>query len=223
MSEITVNELPLLRATIHMPLAGVWSADVEVDTADELVGAATVSIDGTTTFRGTVVDGGVTHGLWRGRIVGGAAGLRGTIPARAYRNATLADVLHDAIVEAGEALDASSGDLGISAALFHRTEAAAARAVQAIANAAGFGWRVLPGGAVWIGAETWPDAGSPDLTLLESDPRERRYRFGGDVLGLRPGTLLQFRDEAADVFLRLGTVRLDVEAHEFTATVWQAA
>lgn len=223
MSELTLNGgAAILRAHFTLPLAGVWSCDLDVDTDSEITGAVTLEVDGVETWRGTVVDGAVTHGLWRGRIVGGAAGLRSTLPATAYRDATRADVVRDALAEAGESISAASGDLSAAIARFHRAEGAAARAIDATATALGYGWRVLDDGTVWLGAETWPAAPEADVTLLDSDPRERHYTLGGDVLGIRPGQLLQVRDEAADVFVRCGAVRLVVEPDAFTATVWTA-
>ena len=223
MSELTLNGgAAILRAVVLLPLAGVWSCDLDVDTDDELAGAVTIEVDGAVAFRGTVIEGAVTHGLWRGRVVGGAAGLRRALPALAYLDATRADVVRDALAEAGETLSSTSGSLAAAVARFHRAEGAAARAIDATAAALGYGWRVLADGTVWLGAEAWPDAPEADVTLLDSDPRERRYSLGGDVLGIRPGTLLQVQDEASATFVRCGNVRLDVEPGAFTATVWRA-
>lgn len=223
MSEITINaSAAILRATVHLPLSGVWSAELEVDTDEDITGACTLEADGSTWLSGTVVEGAVSHGLWRGRIVGGAAGLRGTLSPKAYRDATLADVLGDALRESGEALSGTSGALAVACRLWHRTEGAAARTVAAVAAAAGYGWRVLADGSVWLGAESWPDATAADVTLVDRDPSQRRWVLGGDVISLSPGTLLQVRDDTADVFVRVGPVRLDLAPDAFTATVWQA-
>jgi len=135
---------------------------------------------------------------------------------------TLADVLGDALSESGEALSGTSSGLAIACRLWHRTEGAAARTVAAVAAAAGYGWRVLADGSVWLGVEGWPAAPEADVTLVERDPSQRRWVLGGDVLSLRPGTLLQVRDDAADAFVRVGPVRLDLAPDAFTATVWQA-
>lgn len=223
MSEITINgSAAILRATVHLPLSGVWSADLEVDTDEDITGACTLEVDAAAWLSGTIVEGAVSHGLWRGRIVGGAAGLRGTLSPKAYRDATLADVLGDALSESGEALSGTSSALAVAARLWHRTEGAAARTVAAVAAAAGYGWRVLADGSVWLGAESWPDATAADVTLVDRDPSQRRWVLGGDVISLSPGTLLQVRDDTADVFVRVGPVRLDLAPDAFTATVWQA-
>lgn len=223
MSEITLNGgAAVLRATFILPLAGVWSCDLDVDTDEELAGAVTVEVDGAVMFRGAVVDGAVTHGMWRGRIVGGAGGLRSTLPALAYVNATRADIVRDALAESGESIDPSSGDLSGVIARWHRTEGPGVRTIGATASALGYGWRVLAGGAVWIGPESWPTSEAADFALIDRDPSQRRWTLGGDVLGVRPGQLLQVRDEAGDVFVRCGDVRLTVESDAFTAAVWSA-
>lgn len=222
MSELTINGgAAILRATVHLPLSGVWSADLEGDTDDDLTGRVTLESDGAPWLSGTVTEGGLSHGLWRGRVVG-AGGLRSTLAPRAYQNAILSDVLGDALRESGEALSASSGSLAMACRLWHRTEAAAARTVAAVAEAAGYGWRVLADGSVWLGTEGWPAGADADVTLIEREPTQRRWTLGGDVLAITPGTLLQVRDEASDTFLRVGTVRLDLAPDAFTATVHQA-
>lgn len=223
MSELTINGgAALLRASIAMPLSGVWSAELEVDTDEAITGAVTIEADGVVIFRGTAVDGDVSHGQWRGRIVGGAGGLRTTIPALAYLNATRADIVRDALAESGESISAASGSLVAVVARFHRAQGAAARAIDATATALGYGWRVLDDGTVWLGAEAWDASPEADVSLVGRDPAQRQYTLGGDVLALRPGQLLQLRDEGADVFVRVGPVRLDLEPDAFTATVWQA-
>lgn len=222
MSEITLNGgAAVLHLAAHLPLTGVWSMDLDADTDEDVTGAVTVEVDGVVTFRGTVIDGAVTHGQWRGRIVGGAGGLRTSLPATAYLDATYADVVRDALAESGES-SAPGGDLSGAVARWHRAQGAAARTVDAVATALGYGWRVLDSGLVWLDVEAWPDAPEADVTLVGTDPRERSYTLGGDILGIRPGQLLQVRDEAADVFVRVGPVRLDVEGAAFTATVWRA-
>ena len=222
MSEVTINGgAAVLRACFYLPLAGVWSADLDADTDEDVTGAVTIEVDGAVAFRGTVIDGAVSHGQWKGRIVGGAGGLRETLPALAYLDATRADIVRDALAESGESI-APGGDLSAVVARYHRAEGAAARTIDATATALGYGWRVLDSGLVWLNVETWPDAPEADVTLVDTDPRERRYTLGGDVLAIRPGQLLQVRDEAADVFVRVGPVRLEIEGIGFTATVWRA-
>lgn len=218
MSEVTINRSPVTRGTVYLPARGVWVADLDVDTETAPAGRVALAFDDVT-LSGTVVTGDMTHGLWRGRIVGGAGGLRAMLPARAYRAARLADVLADALSEAGEALAAGSDALDIVTARWHRTAGPAHDTVRGVADAAGLTWRVTLAGAVWIGAETWPDA-SPDVDLVDRDPRAWRYTLSGDVALVTPGLLLSIRDESGDTFLRTGAVRWEIDGRTVTAVVY---
>lgn len=222
MSEVSISGAAVTRGVIHLPLAGVWVADLDVDTDSELAGRVTVTAD-TQSFTGTVVHGAVSHGLWRGRIVGGAAGLRAELPARAYRGALLADVLADVLSESGETADASSARLDIAAPLWHRLAGTAADTVSALARAAGLSWRLTAAGAVWMGAETWPDAPDGDVSLIDSDPRRGVYTVSGEVLAILPGALWVARDEAADTAVRVGDVRHEIDGQTVTTRITSAS
>lgn len=221
MSEITIGTAAVTRGVMRLPLSGVWVADLDVDTDAELAGQVVITADGGT-FVGTVISGAVSHGLWRGRIVGGAAGLRAELPARAYRGALLADVLADVLAEAGEAADASSAALDVNVSLWHRLAGPASSTVAEVARAAGLASRVTAAGAVWMGAETWPDAPDGDVTLIDSDPRRGTYTVSGDVWTILPGLLWVVRDEAADTAVRVGDVRHEIDGQTVTTTVTAA-
>lgn len=221
MTQITLDGAAVVWGTIYQPASGVWVADLDVDTETAPVGRVAI-VDDTAgvTLSGTVVSGDVVHGLWSGRVVGGAGGLRVTLPARAYRSPLLSDVLSDVLSEAGETLAADSAALDTVVALWHRTTAPAIDTVRAVATAAGLTWRVTAAGEVWIGADTWPDAPDVDLSLLARDPRHGLYALGGDVLALRPGTVVAVRDEAGDTFVRAQAIRVEVDATNLTAVVF---
>ncbi len=221
MTQITLDGAAVVRGAIYQPAEGVWVADLDVDTETAPAGRVAL-VDDTTgvTLSGTVVSGDVVHGLWSGRVVGGAGGLRGVLPTRAYRSALLADVLADALSEAGETLAAGSAALDTTVALWHRTTGPAIDTVRTVASTAGLAWRVTAAGEVWIGADTWPDAPDVDLSMLARDPRQGFYTLGGDVLALRPGTVVAVRDEAGDTFVRAQAIRVEIDATHLTAVVF---
>lgn len=221
MAEVTLANAAVTRATIHLPRVGVWCADVDVDTETAPTGRVSIAVDGVVYWSGTVVSGEVLHGLWRGRIVGGAGGLRTELPATAYRLATLADVLADVLAATGETLATDAGALTTSAPLYHRAKGIGAQAVAELARALGYVWRVRADGTLWLGAETWPDATAADWTLLDRDPVRGLYTLGGDTLALAPGELVPVRDEPGDVFVRAGDVRHVIEPETITTTLWQ--
>ena len=57
---LSINGVPVIRATIHEALFGPWFADVEADTADDITGSAALDFEGAISFRGTVKRGEVT-------------------------------------------------------------------------------------------------------------------------------------------------------------------
>lgn len=220
MSALTLGGAPVTRCVIHLPLRGVWCADVDVDAAEAPAGRVTLSADGGPAWSGTVVGGAVSHGLWSGRVVGGAGGLRAELDPRAHRNARLADVLVDVLADAGEALAAGSGDLGAAVDLWHRARGSGAGAVGHVADAAGYGWRVLADGSVWLGAEAWPALALDDVSLLELDPVRGVYTLGGETLAIAPGASVTLDVEGEAVAVRVGDVEHVVEPDGYTTKVW---
>ena len=76
---LRIGDAAVTRCDITFPRRGVWCADVDLDTETAPTGRVSVVVDGGPTWSGTVVSGGVSHGLWSGRIVGGAGGLRNVL------------------------------------------------------------------------------------------------------------------------------------------------
>ena len=168
---LAANGLPILRASLLRPRVGVWTLDLTVDPGEDgtgLTGAVAVTL-GDLTLSGTVVAGEVLpEGVWTGRVVGGAGGLGRTVPALALRACTLADVLGQTLTDAGETLDTTSGDLARPVARWQRVEAPASRTVADVARAAGYAWRTLADGTVWVGADAWAaytPAGAVDVVI----------------------------------------------------------
>ena len=190
MAEITANGARVTACSLCVPRVGAWVADLDVDSAEALTGAVALTIDGAT-WRGTVHRGGLVAGSWRGRVVGGAGGLPGTLAAVALRGSTLSDVLAGALLDAGETLASTAGSLSAVAPLWHRLEGAASTAVADVARAAGYAWRTLADGSVWVGADAWA-AYTPSgaVDVVEEYPEAGRYVLAGDVLGITPGVAL---------------------------------
>lgn len=186
MAEITLNGLRVTSVSLAIPRLGAWTADVTVDTPDVITGAAVLAIDGAAWF-GEVVRGGVYAGSWRGRIMGGSALLE-MLPATALRGATLALVLGEALRVTGLSLASTSGALDAAAPRWHVREAPASHVVGDVARAAGYAWRVLADGSVWLGVETWPTVTpAAAVDVIDEAPAVGRLVLAGDVLGALPG------------------------------------
>lgn len=220
MAALTLAGSPVLAATIHMPAVGCWVADVEVATTEAPAGRVELTPEAGAAWSGTVIEGGVHGQTWRGRIVGGAGGLRAELPATSYRSATLQDVLADALREAGEAL-APGVDLSAWAvALFVRTQRSAAWTVADVARTANAPWRVTRAGAVRVGAEAWGALALDDVSVVAEHPDRRRYELAGAVLGVDPGVTVTLPLEAGPTAVRVDSVTHRIEGERVTATVW---
>ncbi len=161
-----------------MPRAGAWHAEIE--SSDDVgppatAKGATITDDGVS-FVGTVIPGrgGVIGGRWKGKIVGGAGGLTLTLDAKNYSSSVgvkVSQVVADILREAGETLSttADQGTLGTGLGQhWERVSGPASRALVAVLDAIGAGFRVLADGSVWVGPETYPTA-TIDHVLLDED------------------------------------------------------
>lgn len=199
--EVTFDSRPCVRASVFLPRIGAWTADVESDDPAVPASPALLVLDGALTLRGSVVRSGVEADRWRGRIVGGAGGLHRDLSPAALRDTTLASVLSEVALAAGETLASGVAPQGV-AARWHRVAAPAAHAVADVARAAGLAWRVLADGTLWMGAETWPPHRPLDVDLVDWRPELGRLELAGSTLGILPGQTLTVRE----ITLRVGAV-----------------
>lgn len=187
MSDATLDRESVLRATLTVPLLGAWTLDVETDTARTITGRVAFVANGTT-WSGTVVRGGVEAGTWRGRLVGGAGGLRRTLPARAYRSVTARTIAEGILSEAGEQL-AENANLDTILTNWSRPGLTGAELLALLVGYLSLGWRVQPDGAVWVGAESWP-LYAGEIEELGRDPQRGLVTAAIDAPTLLPGTTL---------------------------------
>lgn len=224
----------VLEGSITLPLLGVWIAHLELgeDVAPEL-GPATLQIareDGTLDeFRGTIVFSRLFEGRAYVQLVGGAGGLGGEARAVHYTAAptpvAVRDLFADVVRAAGEQLAADLQLLGTTAQWTRISAESWARALTRIADHFQFSWRVLDSGLVWVGAESWPDAGE-DLFVKDEDKSARILEVAFDRATLRPGMTIGGRKVVRVTFLASGhaEVELDDDAGDaFAAAVTRAA
>ena len=85
MAAYTLNGLPIISASVYEPRDGNWTADLEVDTAEDITAGSAVAMSlGDAAFAGSVYRGGVESGRWMGRIQGGSGGLLATLAPKNY-------------------------------------------------------------------------------------------------------------------------------------------
>lgn len=214
----TLNGLPLLSLSLTIPRVGAWVARALVDSDVAPTGDAVLELAGRR-WSGTVTRGGVELGRWSGTIVGGAGGLSQPLPAVALRNTSLAEVLSESLRDVGELLAGTSGDLSATVARWHRIEAPAAHTVADVARQAGYVWRVLADGTVWMGLEAWAPAALPaPVDVLDVDPHLGRWLLAGDgALDATPGTVVTLDGTA----VRVGAVEHTLTGSELRSVVFE--
>ena len=180
---------PLVSCALVIPRVGAWVADVVVDVDQALTGVVDLTLEGRT-WRGTA-RGGVELGRWHGRITG-AAGLASVLGPAPFADTTLATVLGETVRDVGEAIAATSGELTAAVARWARIAGPALNTVADVARAAGYAWRVLDAGTIWLGVETWEAlALGTDLDVTGVDHRAgRRELAGAAALAIDPGRVV---------------------------------
>jgi len=163
----TINGDDILKARIYEPRFGVWHADIESDTFEDMPKGTAVTLeleDGLQTFVGTVFRGGLEQGRWIGRVVGGAGGLRTPVAAKYYLDVSLGEVLQDLATASSETISTSS-DVAITQhqrARWWRSQGKVAEAITMLIETLnrsegdpGYIWRVQRDGTIFLGVDTF--------------------------------------------------------------------
>ncbi|AUX23350.1 uncharacterized protein SOCEGT47_038730 [Sorangium cellulosum] len=111
----TINGHRATTARLHVPYAGVWTAELELDAAVDLSGAVAVKL-GALELRGAVFAPrtGTFGETTAVRVVAGAGGWARTVPAKHYHNdagISVATVAVDTAQSVGEGLRAGASNL----------------------------------------------------------------------------------------------------------------
>jgi len=147
MSTATLANLPVMRASVHIPAWGMWWADVELDAESTLTGRVDLVITDLT-LKGQIVSGGSWLGRSRYRIAGGYGWCK-PLKAKGYVNdagVKTTKVLTDAANEAGETIEGvPAGVVGLA---FDRLSGPASFALNLLAPQ---NWYVDEAGITRIG------------------------------------------------------------------------
>jgi hypothetical protein len=181
----TVAGQAVIALVVHVPSAGVWYADVELEGDAEVAGRVTIAL-GELELEGTVDAGHTgTFGLQRKlRVVAGGGGWATLLAAKAYHtdNGVQArTVVDDAIREAGEELGATFAPSSVRlAADYVRQTGPASRVLEdAIGSAL---WWVDYEGRTQVGARSSSTPADGSYEVLEHEPRDRLVTLGVDDL-----------------------------------------
>lgn len=210
----SVNGSALVMADMHMPARGAWVADVVVDTDVPLLPAprgALLTLDGVTTWVGTVVDQASFSGLMRARIVGGAGGLQTALLAKYYRSVPLRIPVIDTLAAVGESLAPQSAKLDRFVERWARVAGTATEALAAALRVAGGTWRVMPDGGIWFGEDAWLPT-PVDVDVVDRSAERRWMTLAAEVASVLPGTTVDG--------VRVSEVSYHLRPSRFRAEVW---
>lgn len=164
---VTLNGLPVTEATVSMPRAGVWHAQVALADPTAFSGTrATLQFGPRLALTGAVRRSAAPEGAALLLLIGGAANLSRLSRPQAYLQAPLRLPLNDLLQVAEEDLAQSSEPEVLNQHLSHWVVGATPVGISIAALMAQTDaiWRMLPDGTFWVGIEAWPDA--PDFKHL---------------------------------------------------------
>ena len=197
MALVNVNGHGAVEARVWFPRSGLWNADLVVDSADDLTGPVTISIDeGRLVLQGTVWRGGQYLDKSMIQVVAGADGLRQIAKAKHYNGANARVVLSDLLSSVGEKLSATADDSTLRAHVPAWTTASLpvghVLALLLASAAPAANWRSLPDGTIWVGPETWPASAltADDYQIMNEDPRQLTALLGAQAPLVLAGTTL---------------------------------
>jgi hypothetical protein len=200
MALLTANGQDVLEARSSRRRTGAWSFDLLVDDPAALAGQVTLVVnDGALTFVGTATRSGVFSDTGHVRVIAGAGGLSAVATPQHYVGTSLSIVLGDLLGDAGETLsptaDASVLGQGLDAWTTAARPVADLISLLLAAGSPGAVWRSLPDGTIWVGNETWPDAGidSSLYQIFEDSAETNSMLVGCDAPFLLPGTTFEGR------------------------------
>jgi len=222
MTAYTLNGLPIISASVFEPRDGNWTADLEVDAAEDIAAGSAVAMSlGDAAFAGSVYRGGVESGRWMGRIQGGSGGLLATLAPKNYALVTLSAVLSEIATAASQALASDSMDLSTyQVANWQRTAGAAAHAVQDIADELGVPWRITRAGELRLGQASFAELDSSQIEIV-ADPAIGSVVYAPDADPIiQPGVAIDGRPVSyVSTLLSAGQLRQEIYFDDSTKAV----
>lgn len=192
-----LNGEPVLVASVHFPLSGSWSAELQVAADDAPAAGSTVTFSlAETNFTARVKRSGVEASRGRIRLTGGSVDWSAVQEVRHYRNTTADQVLADVGVQ-------PAVPTGSELAFWTRNPGTTGSTVEAIAKHLGFNWRVLPDGTVRIQAEVSAQITGTDAVETDRDPSRGLVTVAVEDSLIQPGVTFN-NDSVGDVTYDLG-------------------
>jgi hypothetical protein len=212
---VHINGIPCTDFHVTLPRQGVWVATAELAEDVQLRGAVTASLGyGAMYLAGTARYAGTYEGRARLTVVAGGGGLQLPVTPKHYRAVTTQQLLSDWVGQCGEtlALTCDGDELERGHTNWVVLGGTLADQLQAYLDLRpGYAWRMLAGGQLWMGRDTFPQSSAASL-ILNASPEENRATFDFDAPSLLPGQT--YRDQPVSV------VEYHVQGDAKSATVW---
>lgn len=177
--DLTIDNRSVIQGRLQLPARGPWWGEFTLDANEALEQGQRVTVRSATGFElvATVQKCEVVYGVPQVRIIGGRGGLNRTVAAQWHTGPglTARTVLTSWADAAGEQLSGTIASelLSRSVARWVRAKGRSIDALDALADALGVNWRVLPDGTVWLGVEQ-----SAEVEAFEHDVVARRVATG---------------------------------------------
>jgi hypothetical protein len=187
----SLNSEPVLELSLHLPLNGAWSAEVQVGSdveleVDQVVSLKLLELE----LTGRVVRASIFAERLRVRLTGGELDWSAPVALKHYKTTTVGTVLADLEL----APDASATT---ALPFWTRKGTTAGEATQSLATMLGVNWRVNPDGSLRIRAEA-PTAVEPDAVEVSRDAARGIVEIAPEFAVVLPGTLVG-DDQVGDV------------------------
>lgn len=179
-----LNGQPVLHLSLHLPLNGAWSAELQVSSDVALAAGdlVTLSLPTDVLYQGRVVRAGISDERLNVRLTGGAQDWGQQVELKHYHKSDGDQVLRDLGVTADAPLE-------LDFDFWTRPPGTIGMAVQALATVAGVNWRVNPDGTMRIRDEA-PFVVAPDAIEIFRDDRRGIVEVAPELAAIMPGTTL---------------------------------
>jgi len=213
MSAIACNGFPVSGGFLNLPRRGAWFARLEVQGEITASGGPIVISSDRAEFRGTWLRGSTDGATTTFSAIGGAGGLRKTLPAKHWRQLPLGQILQWLCSGSKEALSPTvrANVLANSLDSYSRIEESMVSTLDDICDQFGLLWRMTPSGKLWVGDGQEASKGPSDYIALEPHGARGFDLIAPSDLNVVPGMQLSGKTvNAVEYFLSSSSLRAHV-------------
>lgn len=182
--DILLNNDPVLQLSMHLPMKGAWSAELQVASESEYVvgDIVTLNMPGDVVFTSRVVRAAIFADRLSLRLTGGTVDWTAPTEVKHYKNTTADQIVTDA----GVTLDAATN---ITLPFWTRSPGTPGSTVEEVAKYLNVNWRVNPDGTIRMRAET-PAAVTADAIEVTRNPARGLVEVAPETTAILPGVIV---------------------------------